>query len=124
MNDGAKFEEALQAIHDNLVDLPFTLVSKKQVMTIVGLMQQGLQDKSRETRIAVLRLLAGPAIRERHGVEIETTKNLTGRIASFLIDQLHDPAYRPYEWRLSPYGEWLISRCEKAVKAPLEDRAG
>jgi hypothetical protein len=114
-------QETLDAIHDNLIDLPHSLVSKKQVLTIVFLMNEGLKNKDRETRIAVLKMLAGPAMKARYNVEIESTKNLSGRIASYLIDQFHDPAYRPHAWRLSPFGRQLLGRCEDAIETPTSD---
>jgi len=106
----------LDALHENLKANPELqpYVTQKQVQGLASLMGQGLEDKSRENRITVLRLLAGPALFDICGVLITSTKNLTGKMASFLIDQLLEPDSNP--WRLSEYGRELLSQTEALAK--------
>lgn len=90
-------------------------VTQKQVQGIVSLMRQAFPE--RDQRIAVLRLIAGPAMQAVAGVEITSTKNLTGRMASYLIEQLREPGSTP--WKLSGYGQRLL----EAAKAQAESLA-
>ena len=89
-------------------------ITKKQVLALVSLMQQGLTDKSRQTRIDVLSLWAGEAMMTVAGVEITSTKNLTSPIASFLINLLLDS--KQEDWSISEYGKELIKCSEARVK--------
>lgn len=107
----------LQAHESNLKTAggiePF--VTRKQVQGIVSLMRQVIPD--RDERITVLRLIAGGAMMKVAGIEIQSTKNLTGRMASYLIDQLLEPNSTP--WKLSDYGRDFL----EATKAYAESIA-
>lgn len=85
-------------------------VSQKQVQGLNALLNQGLSDKSRDVRIAVVRRLVGEVAKTITGVEVLSTKNLTSPIASYLIEQLKEPDSIP--WRLSEHGRWLIHEAE------------
>lgn len=90
-------------------------VTKNQVITIAGLMNKVLTTRSQ--RIAVLKMIAGNAMQKVAGVEVSSTKNLTGRMASYLIDQFLVPKSKPQE--LSDYGREFLEGC----KASLENRS-
>ncbi len=88
-----------------------TYVSLKQITALNGLLNKGLVSKKRETRIAVVRLLVGPVIKDIVGVDITSTKCLTSPVCSYLIEQLKER----YGWELSNHGAWLLSEAENAV---------
>lgn len=89
------------------------LVSQKQVGGICGLLKQGLEDNGRDMQVAVLGELVGDAMWDIAGVRITSRKNLTGRVASVLIEQLKDPD----EWKLSEYGRQLIKEAENRIRS-------
>lgn len=89
---------------------PVCPATDKQVSGIIRLISQGISDTSRAARIRVLQRLVGPEIKRLKGVELQSTRDLTSPIASYLINQLKDP--RSTEWRLSPHGQWLIHEAE------------
>ena len=113
-------EEELLAIYDNLITTDTYLLSKRQVGALNGLLTMGLEDKSREMRIAVLQMLAGSAMRfiEGDNFVIKSGKNLTGGVATFLIEQIKQPQSRP--WKLSRFGQDLISACENEIKESIK----
>lgn len=89
-------------------------ITKKQVLALVSLMQQGLTDNRRETRIEILSLWAGETVKMVTGVEITSTKSLTSPIASFLINLLVDNTQEG--WKISEYGKELIKCSEAYIK--------
>lgn len=105
----------LDALRENLLaDTSIEYVSQLQIGGLNGLIRKGLQDKSREMRIAVLREWAGDAMWKIARQEINSAKNLTAPVASFLINLLLVPDSTP--WRLSSYGKNLIEYTEKSIK--------
>ena len=97
-----------------LADTSITYVTHRQVGGICGLLKMGLEDNSRANQIAVLNVLAGPAMKKIAGVDIRSRKNLTSHVATTLIDQLLEPNTNP--WELSDYGHELLSAAEKRAK--------
>jgi hypothetical protein len=105
----------LQALTQNLLaDTSIQFITQLQIGGLNGLLSMGLQDKSPETRHAVLRVLAGDAMFKIAGVEVNSAKNLTGPVATFLINILKQLDSSP--WRLSRYGTELIAAVESRVK--------
>lgn len=105
----------LKALHLNCIATSDTqFVSHRQVGGVCGLLKKGLEDDSRENQIAVLRLLVGPAMAQMANVEIHSRKNLTGDIATTLINLLLEPDSKP--WELSEYGQELLIAAEKQIK--------
>lgn len=93
-------------------------VSQDQVGGLIGLVKQGLKDKSRENRVAVMAYLIGDAVKDTLGVEFRSYKNMSSSVATMLINQLRVPESVP--WRLSAYGQRLLSAAEGAIKAYAE----
>lgn len=90
-------------------------VTSKQVQAVACLMRQAIPERTE--RIAVLKLMAGNAMKSITGIEIQSTKNLTGRMASYIIAQLLDPNSTP--WKLSNYGrEFLVAAAAHAKSNP------
>lgn len=87
-------------------------VTQSQVFGLVSLMRQVL--KKREERIAVLRLLIGDFMEAHFGVTVESTKNVTLPVASYLINQLLEPDSDP--WVLSKYGQELLEKAHERVQ--------
>lgn len=108
------FELELQGHRRNLRALsdvePY--VTQKQVRSIAMLMGEVLP--GRTDRINVLRLLAGEPMRAVTGVNIESTKNLTGKMASYLINQFKEPESELME--LSDYGREFLIRAAAYTK--------
>ena len=105
----------IEALRDNLLaNTEIRYISLKQIGGLNGLIRQGLEEKTRDMRILVLREWAGDAMWAIERQVINSTKNLTSPIASFLINLLKEDDSTP--WRLSDYGQRLISITEKAVK--------
>lgn len=108
-------DNELSAIQWNLLArADMVYVTSKQVLGLVSLMQQGLTDTSRETRLNILNLWAGEAMRNITGIDITSTKNLTSPVASFLINLLLDN--KEDTWKLSDYGKELIKCSEARAK--------
>lgn len=108
-------DNELSAIQWNLLSkTDIVYISNKQVLALVSLMQQGLTDVCRKTRLGILKLWAGEAMRRIAGVEIASTKNLTSPVASFLINLLLDN--KEEEWKISDYGRELVKCSEARVK--------
>ena len=104
----------IEALKQNLLaDTSLRYVSLPQIGGLNGLIRQGLQHRTREMRLAVLREWAGEAVYRITGEELTSTKNLTSPIATFLINILLEPDSTP--WRLTPYGRSLIVETEKVV---------
>lgn len=109
-----KIEDELYALKQNLLSVnEIRYVSAAQVKALASLITQGLEHKNRDMRIAVLRVWANDAMKQIVGIEINSGKNITSPIASFLISLLKDP--EPDMWTLSPYGQTLIRETEKYV---------
>jgi hypothetical protein len=107
-------EIELEALHENLLaQNRIAYVTLEQIGGLNGLIRKGLENKSRMMRIKVLKKWAEPAMKQLTGVTIESSKNLTLPIASFLINLLIEPDTSP--WELSSYGKELISETEKLV---------
>lgn len=107
----------LSALHRNLLSTPGRqyFVSRKQIGSLVCLMMQGLPDrKDRDLRIAVLRAWIADSMKQLFDVEVESTKNISGPIASFLIDLLREP--NNPEMVLNDYGHELIEETAKFVQ--------
>lgn len=86
-------------------------VTQKQVKALASLVSQGLQNKKRENRIAVMHYLIGDAIRDSLGVELTSFRNMTSRVATMLIDRFK----APNGWGLSDYARDLLSQAEAEV---------
>lgn len=99
------------------VDYLTKFVSEKQVQALASLFSQGLQDKSRNNRIAVMKFLIGDAIKDTLGVEFTSFKNMTSPIAHFLIDYMRNG--NEDSWELSQRGRELITAAEKTIKATV-----
>lgn len=90
-------------------------VTARQVQALASLVGQGLTDKRRDNRIAVMDYLIGQPIKDALGVEFTSFKNISGAIASMLIDLFLVPGSQP--WGLNQYGKEIISSAESYVKA-------
>jgi len=112
-------EKELQALHRNLMSVTSNYyVSQKQIGVLIYLMLQGLPDrKDRGLRIAVLRAWIGKPMHEMYNVDVMSTKNISGPIASFLIDLLRKSGTDEYV--LSKYGCQLIEATAKYVQPTL-----
>lgn len=88
-------------------------VTQKQIQGLNALLRQGLSTPDREKRIAVVKRLVGAEVRSITGVEVQSTKNLTSPIASYLIEQLKEPNSTP--WQLSEHGRWLLHEAEQHI---------
>jgi len=88
-------------------------ISKKQVLGLIILVEQGLKDKSRETRLAVMNYLIGDEIRDALYVRFQSFKNMSGECATILIEYLKKPGD---EWSLSENGKRLIACAEDRIK--------
>ena len=108
-------ERERDALYEVLTIQPAGFVSQKQVQVLASLVAHGLKDKSRSNRIAVMKYLVGDAVQDSCSVEFHSFKNMTSGIASKLIDLFLEPDTKP--WRLSKYGQQLISAAESEVKA-------
>jgi hypothetical protein len=107
-------ESELEALKQNLLaDTSLRYASLPQIGGLNGLIRQGLQHRTREMRLAVLREWAGEAVYRITGEELTSAKNLTSPIATFLINLLLEPDSTP--WRLSNYGRSLIAETEKVI---------
>lgn len=108
-------KEELEALHDNLLaNTELRYVTMKQLGGLNGLIRQGLENKSRMMRMAVLEKWAGEAMKKLWNIkEFDSSKCLTSSAASFLINQLIEPDTHP--WELSQYGRELIKETEKLV---------
>lgn len=108
-------EQELEALHTNLLaNTDIRYVSQKQLGGLNGLIRKGVEDKSREMRIAILEKWAGEPMRRIANVqEFTTSKNITSPVATFLINLLIVPDSSP--WKLSQYGKELIRETEKLV---------
>ncbi len=105
----------LEALKVNLLaeDNPYN-ISQKQVQALASVIGQGLQNRKRENRLDVLRLLAQDAVTIRTGYKIESTKLIPGAFASVLLDML---IVNNIDWELSDYGRELLFLAEERVKA-------
>ena len=109
----------LEALKQNLLaDPTIEFVTAAQVGGLNGLIRMGCEDKSRDMRVAILKAWAGDAMMAIAGVEIESSKNLTLPVATFLINLLLEPDSTP--WRLSEYGLNLIRATEILVNITKE----
>lgn len=110
-------EYELQALHRNLKSaLGSYYVTRRQVGALVYLMLQGLPDrKDRPLRIAVLREWIGEPMKTLHNIDVQSTKNITGPMASFLIEILSEP--NNPEMILSKYGHKLIEATARYVQS-------
>jgi len=88
-------------------------ITKKQVTALAIMMSQVLPNKKQ--RIAVLKLITDKAMRRVVGVEATSTKHLTGRMASYLINQLKD-RYSD-DWSLSEYGRDFLEGAKALLEA-------
>jgi hypothetical protein len=58
--------------------------------------------------------MIGNVMRKIYNIEVESTSNMTGGIASYLITQFRKPDTKP--WELSGYGREFIRLAEARVK--------
>lgn len=109
-----EFDVELEALTENmLAESTSWLITQKQVTTLASMMSAGLQDKSRENRLNVLRILCQDAVFTRTGYAIQSTKQIPGEFASVLIDLLKVNE----GWELSDYGRQLLLLAEERAKA-------
>jgi hypothetical protein len=108
-------KQNLLANHNHMV-----YITLKQAQFLASLINEGLVVKRRRLRIRVLNILVGDAMKQIAGIEeIQSTKNLTAPVASYLIDLLQDKDGD--EWGgLSDYGRELISQAESVVEAQID----
>jgi len=117
----AKFDLDVEraALYDAICSMDhYTYVSADQVGGLIGLVKQGLKDKSRENRVAVMNYLIGEAVDAMLDVKFESFKNMSSAIATLLITLLRKEDSIP--WRLNDYGYKLIAGAESRVKALVE----
>jgi len=109
-------------IHDEIAAINWELrtnrcriiyITAKQVGTLANLINQGLEEKTHEHRIGVLRILVGSFMKDLTGYDIVSTKSLTSPVASYLIDQFMVPNVHPR--RLSDYGREIIAEAERLI---------
>lgn len=107
--------DELEAIHRNLTSLDTNrYVTKPQIGAIIMLLQEGIGKVNRPLRIAVLRAFIAKPMKRMCNVNVQSTKNITGEMASFLIEMLKDP--RKPDIRLSAFGQRLITETVKYVE--------
>lgn len=108
----------LKALHEELVRTNLEpYVTQKQVQLLASLMGQCITNKKkrREIRIWILNQIAGKAMLRVAGItEITSTKNITGTMASILIELfLSDEE----DWKPSLYAKRLIEAMENRFEA-------
>lgn len=108
----------LKALHEELVNTNLEpYVTQKQVQLLASLMGQCITNKKkrREIRIWILNQIAGKAMFRVAGIaEITSTKNITGTMASILIELfLSDEG----DWKPSLYAKRLIEAMENRFEA-------
>jgi hypothetical protein len=86
----------------------------KQFQALVILLQDGLEDPSREIRLAVLK--------EMLDIPVQSTKDLLKWEATCLIDFLKEEN-QSEEWRLSNHGRNFITEAERKVTSRFERTA-
>jgi len=85
----------------------------RQCTALIILLQDGLEDSSREIRLAV--------IKEMLDIPIQSTKDLLKWEATCLIDFLkEDTEFDTDDWRLSTYGRIFVEEAERKVTNRLE----
>jgi hypothetical protein len=87
--------------------------TSKQCQAVVIMLQDALEDSSREIRLAVLK--------EMLDIPVKSTKDLLKWEATCLIDFLkEDNELRNDEWRLSTHGRNFIAEAERKVTSRFE----
>jgi hypothetical protein len=97
-------------------------ITQKQAAALAILMGRCIKDKKnkREIRLYALNLIAGSALQKVAGVDkIKSTKNLTGTMASVLIDLFLE---EDSGWQPSGYAERLIEKIENRFETEPETR--
>jgi hypothetical protein len=97
-------------------------ITQKQAAALAILMSRCIKDKKnkKEIRLYALNLIAGSALQKVAGIErIKSTKNLTGTMASVLIDLFKEDSNG---WEPSGYAKRLIEKIESKFKAEPETR--
>ena len=108
------FEVELDALYRNLTaDRRIIYITQKQAVTLASLMSGGLESNNRAVRIEVLRLIAEQALEEVAGAKLNSTKNLTSPMASFLINYFRK---NENSWELADAGRMVLSLAESFVK--------
>jgi len=97
----------------NIASFSLRYITLKQIGGLNGLIRMGSVNKGRKMRIAILKMWAGEPMRRLANIEFASSKNLTGDVASFLINLLRIPDSKP--WKLTQYGKDLIRETEKLV---------
>jgi hypothetical protein len=88
----------------------------KQCKAIVILLQDALEDSSREIRLAVLK--------EMLAIPVQSTRDLLKWEATCLIDFLKEETeLETDEWRLSTYGRNFVAEAERKVTSRFERAA-
>lgn len=114
--DEEELDEELEALTINLLaEDKDWFITQKQVFTLVILFNAGLQDVTRNNRLAVMRLLCQEAVTKRTGYLIKSTKQIPGSFAAVLIDLLGEKVNG--KWELSNYGYRLLLLAEARAKA-------
>ena len=88
-------------------------------------MLEGLEDKSRDNRIRVLQELVEPPMMELYNRHVNSTNDITERMALFLIRQFKKPYISKSKddkdpWELSDYGAALLYLVEKRIETSVE----
>lgn len=105
----------LEALQYNLRALPIGSVSHKSVVALARLMTSGMKKSNKACRINMLQIMVGPVL----GKPIESTKQLPGSFANFIIDLLKQPNNgEKTNWELSEYGQGFLTQLEARAQVP------
>ncbi len=127
-----KYSDELQALHDNLKiedNGRSFMATRNQITGVITLMLAGLEDKSRENRIRVLRELVEQPMLDLYNRHVNSTNDITERMALFLIRQFKKPYAKKHQddtddpWELSDYGAALLYLVEKRIETGVEANA-
>ena len=114
MSDDFNFDEELQALHDNLDNIPYVISTLTQAQALAIIMQKGLQDSDRDTRLAVLDVMVGDVTRKNWDFTPGSTKDLPLQMISFLLNILIEPDED--NWELTDYGRKFLKHAEARAK--------
>jgi hypothetical protein len=119
-------QKELDALHKELEQTNLTpFITQKQVQALAIIMGRCITNTpnkhKKEARIWMLNEIAGNALWTVARVEtITSTKNLTGSMASILIDLFKGDAEN--DWEPSDYAKRLIGALEKRFEAEIRTR--
>ena len=92
-------------------------VTSRQIYTLVMLFNEAIPGLKKPTRIAIMDYLIGDIMWDICEVRVTSFKNITGEIASALIDQLSERI--DDEIHISSYGKEVLVRVKNVVETAV-----